>query len=65
MWCKVWDDKEDPCMLDEVLESNGHPRIMAINFPNMAHSFVLTTIINLGPCHINKNMKFFTKILDF
>jgi hypothetical protein len=22
---KVWDEKEDPCMVDEVVERNGHP----------------------------------------
>ncbi len=25
MWCRVWDDKKNPCMFDEVLEGNGHP----------------------------------------
>jgi hypothetical protein len=38
---RVWDEKEDSCMNDEVLEGNGCEQIMIRNFQDMAHSFVL------------------------
>jgi hypothetical protein len=28
---RVWDDKEDPIMFDEVHEGGGHPQIMIVD----------------------------------
>ncbi len=41
----MWDEKEDACMNDEVLEGNGRPRIMSANLRDMAHSFVLQNVV--------------------
>lgn len=41
---RVWDDKENPSMFDEVFESDGHPQIMSIELRDMAHSFVLQNV---------------------
>ncbi len=38
---RVWYDKEDPTMTNEVLEGGGQPQFMITNLQNMAHSFVL------------------------
>jgi len=41
---RVWDDKEDPNMIDEMFEGNGRLQIMIANLRNMAHSFVLQNV---------------------
>jgi len=42
---KVWDDKEDLSMFDEVLEGGGRSQIMIhIDLWDMAHSFVLQNV---------------------
>jgi hypothetical protein len=41
---RVWDEKEDSCMNDEVLEGNGCEQIMIRNFQNMVHSFELQKV---------------------
>jgi hypothetical protein len=41
---RVWDDKEDPTMIDEVLEGGGWPQFMISNLRDMAHSFVLQNV---------------------
>jgi hypothetical protein len=28
---RVWDDKEDPIMFDEVCQGGGHPQIMIVD----------------------------------
>jgi hypothetical protein len=28
---RVWDEKEDQCMVDEVVEGNGHPQKLSVN----------------------------------
>jgi hypothetical protein len=38
---RVWEDKEEPTMNDEVLEGNGHPRRRSANLKNWAHTFIL------------------------
>ncbi len=38
---RVWDDKEDPSMFDEVIEGGEPPQVMSIEFRNMVHFFVL------------------------
>lgn len=41
---RVWDDKEDPNMTNEMLEGSGRLQIMIANLRNMAHSFVLQNV---------------------
>jgi len=43
-WKKVWDDKENLTMVDEVHEGGGHPLSMDPNFRDMAYSFVLHNV---------------------
>ena len=38
---RVWDDKEDPTMVDEILQGKGRPRPMSNEFREWAHAFVL------------------------
>jgi hypothetical protein len=45
----VWDEKEDQCMVNEVVESNMHPRKLSANLRNMAHSFVLQNVELMVP----------------
>ena len=44
---RVWDDKEEPAMNDEVLEGNGRNRKMSTTFREWVHTFVVT---NSGCC---------------
>jgi hypothetical protein len=37
---KVWDDKEEPIMHDEILEGNGHCWRKSVNLLSWAHTFV-------------------------
>lgn len=39
---RVWDDKEDPSMYDEILEGNDRPRYLTPNLRGWIHEFVLT-----------------------
>ncbi len=41
---RVWDNKEDLTMVDEVFEGGGHPRLMDVKFQNTAYSFVLHNV---------------------
>ncbi len=41
---RVWDDKEDPSMFDEMFEGDKHPQIMSIELWDMAHFFVLQNV---------------------
>ncbi len=41
---RVWDDKEDLTMVDEVFEGGGHPWLMDVEFQNMTYSFVLHNV---------------------
>jgi hypothetical protein len=38
---KVWDDKEEPIIHDEILEGNGHSSRLSADFKSWAHTFVL------------------------
>jgi hypothetical protein len=38
---RIWDDKEEPTMNDEVLEGNGCLHKLSANLKNWAHTFVL------------------------
>jgi len=41
---RVWDDKEDPSMFDEMLEGGGCQQIMTVDLWDMAHSFVFQNV---------------------
>lgn len=41
---RVWDDKEDPSMFDEMFEGDKHPQIMSIELWDIAHFFVLQNV---------------------
>jgi hypothetical protein len=49
---KVWDEKEDVCMNDKVLQRNGRARIMSANFWDMAHSFVPQNVDLMSTWHM-------------
>ena len=37
---RVWDDKEDPSMNDEILEGKGKPRMLSDQLQQWLHDFV-------------------------
>ena len=39
---RVWDDKEEPTMNDELLEGNGRDRKMSTTLREWVHTFVVT-----------------------
>jgi hypothetical protein len=39
---RVWDDKEDPAMYDEILEGNERTRYLSPNLRGWIHEFVVT-----------------------
>ncbi len=41
---RVWDDKQEPAMIDKVLKGDGWPQFMITGLPDMAHSFVLQNV---------------------
>jgi len=41
---KVWDDKEEPTMHDEVLEGNGCPHKQSVDLRAWAHTFILHNV---------------------
>ena len=44
---RVWDDKEDPTMNDEILEGKGRKRTLTAELRGWIHSFVLNNAIPL------------------
>ena len=46
---RVWDDKEDPTTVDEILQGKRRPRPMSIEFREWAHAFVLDNAHVLEP----------------
>jgi hypothetical protein len=46
---RVWDDREDPNMYDEMPEGEGHDRLMPAILRDWAHSFVLKNTAALQP----------------
>ena len=38
---RMWDDKEDPSMYDEILEGNGRARRLSSDLRGWIHEFVL------------------------
>ncbi len=41
---RMWDEKENDNMNDEMLEGSGHAQIMSANLWDMAHEFVLQNV---------------------
>jgi hypothetical protein len=46
---RVWDDKEDPTMNDEILEGVGRPRILTPKIRDWIHKFVVNNVALLEP----------------
>ena len=46
---RVWDDKEEPAMVDEILEGKGKPRELSEEMRNAMHEFVLDNAVHLEP----------------
>lgn len=46
---KVWDDKEEPTMHNEVFERNGCPHKLSADLKARAHTFVLHNAITTKP----------------
>ena len=44
---RVWDDKEDPTINDEILEGVGRPRILTPRIRNWIHEFVMNNVAPL------------------
>ena len=44
---RVWDEKEEPTTVDEILEGRGKPRQMSEAFRDAIHGFVLDNAIHL------------------
>ncbi len=49
---RVWDEKEDPCMNDEMLEGNGKAQLLIANLHDMAQSFVLQNVDLMSKWHM-------------
>jgi hypothetical protein len=48
---RVWDDKEEPTMHDEILEGNGCLHRYSVNMQSWAHTFVLHNAATIEPWH--------------
>ncbi len=46
---RVRDEKEDQCMVDEVVERNGCPRKLSANLQDMARYFVFQNVELMAP----------------
>lgn len=44
---RVWDDKEDPTMIDEILEGKGKPRVLSEQLRDWMHAFVCDNAVVL------------------
>jgi len=44
---RVWDDKEEPTMVDEILEGKGKPRQLSEDLRDAMHAFVLDNAAHL------------------
>ncbi len=62
---RVWDEEEDQCMFDEMVERNGCPIKLSVNLRNMAHSFVLQNVELMVPWHLYATLNFILNILKF
>jgi hypothetical protein len=45
----VQDEKEDQCMVDEVVERNGCRRKLSVDLQDMAHYFVFQNVELMAP----------------
>jgi hypothetical protein len=46
---RVWDDKEEPTMVDEILEGKGKPKLLFEGLRNAMHDFVLDNASYIEP----------------
>jgi hypothetical protein len=46
---RVWDDKEENNMIDEIVQGNGWPRRMSQNMRAWAHNFIINNSTNMAP----------------
>lgn len=46
---RIWDDKEEPTMVDEILEGKGKPKILSEELRSTMHAFVLDNSAHIEP----------------
>ena len=46
---RIWDDKEEPSMVDEILEGKGKPKLLSEELRNAMHAFVLDNSAHIEP----------------
>jgi hypothetical protein len=46
---RVWDDKEEPSMVDEILQGKGKPKILSEELRSVMHEFVLDNSAHVEP----------------
>ena len=46
---RVWDDKEDPTMTEEILQGKGKPRVLSVELRKWLHAFVCDNVDILEP----------------
>jgi hypothetical protein len=46
---RVWEDKEENTMIDEIIQGNGWPRRMSQNMRAWAHNFVINNSVDMAP----------------
>jgi hypothetical protein len=46
---RVWDDQEEPSMVDEILEGKGKPKLLSEGLRNAMHDFVLDNASHIEP----------------
>ena len=46
---RIWDDKEEPSMVDELLEGKGKPKILSEELRSAMHAFVLDNSAHIEP----------------
>ena len=46
---RIWDDKEEPSMVDEMLEGKGKPKILSEELRSAMHAFVLDNSARIEP----------------
>ena len=46
---RIWDDKEEPSMVDEILEGKGKPKLLSEELRNAMHAFVLDNSVHIEP----------------
>ena len=46
---RVWDDKEEPAMVDEILEGKGKLKILSKELRSAMHDFILDNASHIEP----------------